>query len=139
MVQVSDLIRHVGDQICIFVGLENLLVPSLWIGADGAVAMMPQLLGSSAVELYNSYRRGDYETAKALHFKMARMYDLFKFTGYVGIKEAMGMLGLPGGYTRPPVLPLTAEERAKVRSILEDIGVLNSEGGLGGDAAMDRQ
>jgi 4-hydroxy-tetrahydrodipicolinate synthase len=124
LVQVSDLLRYVGSEIRIFVGLEDLLVPSLAIGADGAVAMMPQLLGATAVELYNSFRRGDYELAKALHFKMARMYDLFKISSYVGIKEAMGMLGLPGGYSRPPVMPLTTEQRAQVRTILEDIGAL---------------
>lgn len=124
LVQVSDVIRYAGDQIRVFVGLEDLLVPALSIGADGAVAMMPQLLGSMAVELYTSFKRGDYETAKALHFKMARMYDLFKITGYVGIKEAMTMRGLPGGYSRPPTMPLTPEQCAEIRRILEDIGAL---------------
>jgi len=124
LIQVSNLLRTVGSEIRIFVGLEDLLVPSLAIGADGAVAMTPQIIGSTAVELYNSFRRGDFELAKSLHFKMARLYDLFKIATYVGIKEAMTMLGLPGGYSRPPVLPLTSEQRAEVRAILEDIGAL---------------
>jgi 4-hydroxy-tetrahydrodipicolinate synthase len=124
LIQVSNLLRTVGSEIRIFVGLEDLLVPSLAIGADGAVAMTPQIIGSKAVELYNSFRRGDYELAKSLHFKMARLYDLFKIATYVGIKEAMTMLGLPGGYSRPPVLPLTEEQRSQVRAILEDIGEL---------------
>jgi 4-hydroxy-tetrahydrodipicolinate synthase len=124
LIQVSNLLRTVGSEIRIFVGLEDLLLPSLAIGADGAVAMTPQIIGKAAVELYNSFRRGDYELAKSLHFKMARLYDLFKIATYVGIKEAMTMLGLPGGYSRPPVLPLTEEQRSQVRAILEDIGVL---------------
>jgi 4-hydroxy-tetrahydrodipicolinate synthase len=124
-IQVSNLLRTVGSEIRIFVGVEDLLLPSLAIGADGAVAMTPQIIGKAAVELYNSFRRGDYELAKALHFKMARLYDLFKIGMYVAvIKEAMRMLGQPGGYSRPPVLALTEEQRRQVRAILEDVGHL---------------
>ena len=124
IIQVSNLIRHVGSEIKIFVGVEDMLVPSLAIGADGAVAMLPQLLGKMPVELYNAWQRGEYELARELHFKIARMYDLFRITSYIGIKEAMRMVGLPGGYTRPPVLPLTEEQRAEIRAMLQDIGML---------------
>jgi len=124
LIQVSNLLRAAGDEIRIFVGLEDLLLPSLAIGADGAVAMTPQIVGRMAVELYESFRRGELDLARSLHFKMARLYDLFKIATYVGIKEAMTMLGLPGGYSRPPVLPLTSEQRSQVRAILEDIGAL---------------
>jgi dihydrodipicolinate synthase/N-acetylneuraminate lyase len=51
LIQVSNLLRTVGNEIRIFVGLEDLLVPSLAIGADGAVAMTPQIIGRMAVEL----------------------------------------------------------------------------------------
>jgi dihydrodipicolinate synthase/N-acetylneuraminate lyase len=58
---------------------------------------------------------------------MARLYDLFKIAIYVVIKEAMTMLGRPGGYSRPPGLPLTGEQRSQVRAILGDIGVLGAK------------
>jgi 4-hydroxy-tetrahydrodipicolinate synthase len=124
IIQVSNLMRHAGSEIRIFVGVEDMLVPSLAIGVDGAVAMLPQLLGKMPVELYNSWRRGDYELARELHYKIARMYDLFRMTSYIGIKEAMKMVGLPGGYTRPPVMALTSEQKDEIRAMLVDIGAL---------------
>ena len=78
-----------------------------------------------AVELYEAAANGDMERARELHYKIVRVYDLFKVgSGYVAIKESMNMLGKPGGYSRPPMLPFTEEQRAQLRQIYEDVGLL---------------
>ena len=45
-------------------------------------------------------------------------------SGYVGIKEAMNLLGQPGGHSRPPMLPYTEEQKDQLRDILSDLGLL---------------
>ena len=131
MQQMSDLIRLCGDEIRIFTGAEDWLLATVAMGAVGAVAMVPQVVGSMAVELYEAAAGGDLPRAKELHKKIARVYDLFKVgSGYVVIKEAMNMLGKPGGYSRPPMLPLTDEQRSRVREILEDVGLAVAEPAL---------
>ncbi len=123
--QLSDLIRFCGRELRVFIGLEDLLVPALAVGAAGAVAMVPQVVGRMAVELYEAAATGDMERARELHYKIVRVYDLFKVgSGYVAIKESMNMLGKPGGYSRPPMLPFTEEQRAQLRQIYEDVGLL---------------
>ncbi len=122
----SALIRTCGPELRVFIGLEDLLVPALAIGAVGAVAMLPQVLGSMAVELYEAAVAGDRARAQALHHKIARAYDLFSLGGgYVAVKEAMNLLGKPGGHSRPPILPLSDAERDQLRAILRDVGVLD--------------
>ena len=122
----SALVRRFGPELRVFIGLENLLVPALSIGAVGAVAMLPQVLGAMAVELSEAAVAGDRPRAQALHHKMARAYDLFSLGGgYVAIKEAMNLLGKPGGHSRPPMLPLSEAEREELRAILRDVGVLD--------------
>ncbi len=122
----SALIRTCGPELRVFIGLEDLLVPALAIGAVGAVAMMPQVLGAMAVELYSAAVAGDTARARELHYKMARAYDLFGLGGgYMAIKEAMNLLGKPGGHSRPPILPLSEAEREELRFILRDVGVLD--------------
>ena len=131
MNQVSDLVRLCGDEIGVFIGAEDLMLSAVAMGAVGAVAMVPQVVGSMAVELYETAARGDLPRAKELHEKIARVYDLFKVgSGYVVIKEAMNMLGKPGGYSRPPMLPLTEGQRSLVRKILEDVGLAARESAL---------
>ena len=125
MKQMDDLVRLCGDQVRVFVGEENLLLAAIAAGAVGAVAMVPQVVGSMAVELYESAATGDMDRARELHHKIVRVYDLFNVgSGYVAIKESMNMLGRPGGHSRPPMLPFTERQRAELRQIYEDVGLL---------------
>ena len=124
MKQMSDLIRFCADDFRVFVGVEDLMLASMGMGAVGAVAMLPQVVGSMAVELYEEAAEGDMPRAHELHKKIARAYDLFNVgSGYIAIKESMNMLGKPGGYSRPPMLPFTDEQRSQLRDILEDVGL----------------
>ena len=123
--QLADLVRFCGDEIRVFVGLEDLLLAAVAMGAVGAVAMVPQVVDRMAVELYEAAAAGDMERAMELHQKIVRVYDLFKVgSGYMAVKESMNMLGRPGGYSRPPMLPLTGEQKATLREIFEDVGIL---------------
>jgi len=127
MRQLNDLVRFCGDEIRVFVGLEDLLLPALAVGAVGAVAMVPQVVGSIAVELYEAAVAGDMQRALNLHRKIVRVYDLFKVgSGYVAIKESMNLLGRPGGYSRPPMQPFNEDQREKLREIFRDVGLLPS-------------
>jgi 4-hydroxy-tetrahydrodipicolinate synthase len=122
---VADLIRFCGDRLKVFVGEENQLLAGIAMGAVGAVAMVPQVVGRMAVELYETAAAGDTERARELHEKVKRVYDLFDVgSGYVCIKESMNMLGKSGGYSRPPMLPLTEPQREKLRQIYENVGLL---------------
>ncbi len=127
MRQMNDLVRFCGDEIAVFVGLEDLLLPALAVGAVGAVAMLPPVVGRMAVELYESAVAGDRSRARELHVKMLRAYDLFNVGGgYVCIKECMNLLGKPGGYSRPPMRPLAEDQKEQLRAILRDLGLLST-------------
>lgn len=125
MFQMNNLVAEVGGALRIFVGLENLYLPALSVGAVGAVAMMPQVVGKLAVDVYTYWQKGDIKRAQDVHQKLCRLYDLFTVgSGYIAIKECMNLLGKPGGHSRAPMLMFTDEQKAKLRQILEDIGVL---------------
>ncbi len=125
MFQMNDLCRTVGDKIRIFVGLESLYLPALAVGAVGCVAMVPQIIGKTAVDIYTCWQKGDIAGARRAHEIVCRVYDLFKVgSGYIAIKESMTLLGKTGGYSRPPMLMFTEEQKAKLREIYEDTGFL---------------
>ncbi len=91
--------------------------------------MLPQVVGKLAVDLYETAARGDTEQAREVHKKMLRVYDVFNVgSGYIAMKESMNMLGQPGGHSRPPMLPFTDDQRAELRSIFEDVGLLQPVG-----------
>jgi len=123
--QVCELIHNVGDRLRIFTGFESMLLGTLAMGGDGAVAMAPQAMGRIPVDLYEAMMRGDLTRARELQKKVSRFYDVFAIgNNYSGLKEAINQAGRPAGFPRKPLLPLTAEEREQVRSILQELGLL---------------
>ena len=126
MRQMNGLVRFCGNEIRVFVGSEDHLLPSLSVGAIGAVAMVPQIVGRMAVDLYEAAVSGDRKLAMELHLKILRVYDLFDIgSGYIAIKESMNLLGKPGGYSRPPMKMFTDEQREQLRAIFSDVGLLS--------------
>lgn len=120
-----DFVRRCGPGLRVFVGLEDILLPALSVGAVGAVAMMPQVVGRMTRNLYDAAMAGDLAAARPWHEKLVRAYDIFKVgSAYVGIKEAMNLLGRPGGASRPPMLPYTDDQKAQLKAILTDLGLM---------------
>ncbi len=126
--QVCELVQSVGDRLRIFTGEETMLLGCVAMGADGAIALISQAMGRIPVELYEAARRGDYLRARDLQKKVARFYDALAIGNlFSALKEAMNQTGRPGGFPRKPLLPLTPDERDRVRSILQEIGFTVSE------------
>ncbi len=120
-----NFVRRCSPGLRVFVGLEDILLPAISVGAVGAVAMMPQVVGSITRKLYDAAVAGDLEGAQPYHEQMVRAYDIFGVgSGYVGIKEAMNLRGLPGGHSRPPMLPYTDAQKSELSAILSDLNLL---------------
>ncbi len=123
--QVCDLIHKVGDRVRIFTGFETMLLATVAMGGDGAVAMAPQAMGRIPMACYEAAVRGDLVTARALQRKITRFYDVFTIGNfYSGLKEAVNQAGRPGGYPRKPLLPLTDAEKAQIRTIMQELDLL---------------
>jgi len=121
-VQLCELIRIAGSRLRTFVGFETLLFPAILAGADGVVAMASQAMGSTVVDLYNHAVQGNIEKARELHYKIFLFYEIFDVgSPYASLKEAMNLVGRPGGYPRKPLYPLNEEESKKVRYILSKL------------------
>jgi 4-hydroxy-tetrahydrodipicolinate synthase len=68
---------------------------------------------------------GDVPAARKIHEDLSPLFNaLFITSNPIPLKAALGMIGLPAGVPRLPLVPATAEERARVRKALEDAGLL---------------
>ena len=45
-------------------------------------------------------------------------------SGYIALKESMNLVCRAEGYTRPPMKMFTESQKAQLREILEDVGLL---------------
>ncbi len=119
--QIAATLRAHAETLAIFSGMETYAVPAITRGARGIVAMAPNVLGAQALGLYGAATRGDAEAVGRIQPAIDLLYDRmygWAYNPYVVMKEAMRLLGRPGGHPRPPLLPLSAADRALLRDTL---------------------
>jgi len=98
--------------------------------ADGMMGA-GAVLGRLQPEFFNALWRNDTSTAKRMaRLDRALMKEWFtpELTGRFGsaqaiLKAALNVQGLPGGYPRAPILPLTENDTERVRETLGRLGV----------------
>jgi 4-hydroxy-tetrahydrodipicolinate synthase len=97
----------------VLVGGDDWALEGFCAGATGWVSGVADVVPADCVALYEACRAGDLETARSIYARMlplARFDMTPKLVQY--FKAAMDEVGLAGGPTRPPRLPLTEAERA---------------------------
>ena len=89
------------------------------VAGSGSVA--PKL----TVDIFNAYKNGEHDEARMYQQELAPLrmaFDLGSFP--VVVKEALDMMGLPAGTCREPIMPLTKNNREKLRKILLDMNII---------------
>ena len=110
-----------------FIGSGILMLPGLTIGAVGCVDGPPNMAPELWVEIWNAYQEGDLRRAEAAQARASELLDLVLMIPgkYHAItKVVIGeRLGLDCGDPRPPALPLTPEQRARVKERVAELGL----------------
>jgi 4-hydroxy-tetrahydrodipicolinate synthase len=124
--QIADSLREIGDELAVFTGIEPYIVPFVQRGAVGVAAMAPNVLGAQAVEFFRAAARGDWSTTMRTQGAIDQLYARMYSAGvnpYVVQKEAMAILGRPGGVPRPPLAEMTEAQRSSLKELLAQITV----------------
>jgi 4-hydroxy-2-oxoglutarate aldolase len=104
----------------VLVGNGAILNHALTTGAAGGILGVSLFAPSLALEIYSAFRRGDGGTATFVQERLAPLHTkIVAELGVAGVKAAMDAVGLKGGSTRSPLLPLGEAQRREVASLLE--------------------
>ena len=125
--QLVEVIRLSPKESNICTGIDSQFYPALGIGAKGIYSTAATVIPAQMVNLYNLFIEKKYPEALALHFRLQTLNKYLEYDpGYVApCKEALNLLGLPGGSVRAPLPELTGEEKAGIKQALKEIGLLN--------------
>jgi len=114
-----------NDQFKVLTGSGGTVVPALAAGASGAILAIALYAGPMVRRMVDLFRAGDRDAAAALQATLAPLaMDIAGAMGPAGIKAAMDLVGLSGGPTRAPLLPVSAEELETIRTRLAGAGLL---------------
>jgi 4-hydroxy-tetrahydrodipicolinate synthase len=109
----------------IWSGDDILTLPMLSVGGIGVVSVASHLVGGRIQEMIAAHEKGDADGAAAVHHDLLALIDaLFVTSNPIPVKAALGMVGLPAGPTRLPLVPATEAERSKIRAALQRSGLI---------------
>ena len=119
------------DNFSLFVGPEELLAESLFVGADGGVNGGANFYPELYVNLYNAAQAKDWEKVKTLHYKIIEIRSTIYSVGHYqssllkGLKCALSLMGICNDCLAEPFHSFkNKEEREKIRNYLIQLGLL---------------
>jgi 4-hydroxy-tetrahydrodipicolinate synthase len=109
----------------IWSGDDALTLPMLAVGGIGVVSVASHLVGHRIAEMIAAHDKGDVEGAARIDRELRPLYEvLFITANPIPLKAALQMVGLPAGGVRLPLVDATEAERDRIRSVLEELGLL---------------
>ncbi len=109
----------------VLMGRDTLILASLHYGAAGAITSCGNVAPRIAVDIYENFQKGDYKAALEAQFRLSALRIATNMGTFpVVIKEALNMIGFNVGNCMAPIQPLSEEQRAKLKAVLVEIGLL---------------
>lgn len=119
--RVSAIRALVGDRLEVFVGVDDMIVEGVAVGASGWIAGLANALPRESVELFNYARTGGREKTFNLYhwfLPLLRMDTPANFVQLIKLVQAEVEMGNPR--VRAPRLELVGEELEQAQKIIKD-------------------
>ncbi|MGH2529782.1 MAG: 4-hydroxy-tetrahydrodipicolinate synthase [Actinomycetota bacterium] len=122
---ISRLISEAPADFEVYSGDDWATFGYMCLGAVGVVSVASHLVGERIRQLTDLVAAGDVPAARKIHEELSPLFNtLFITTNPIPVKTALDILGLPAGPPRLPLVPATAEERARIQKALVDARLL---------------
>jgi len=124
--QLVEVLRTARKGFAMLTGIDSQFYPALCVGADGIFSTAACVAPRMMVDIYDAFLQGDHKKALATHMKLQILNRFLEYDpGYVApCKEALKMMGLPGGPVRAPLPSLTSTQRSDLRDALKKLQLI---------------
>jgi 4-hydroxy-2-oxoglutarate aldolase len=117
--RVAEMVAATPASFQVLTGGAGVLLPSMTVGAKGAILALASALPEKCAELYDLTRRGQSETARELQKNLLRASKLIVAElGIPGVKFVMDQRGYSGGLPRLPLQPPADSAKRRVLELL---------------------
>ncbi len=121
-------LRAAGRPVAMLSSFTMSLMATFVLGADGCISGMGSVAADLQADLLAAVRAGDLATARRVNERLAPLVGVFYAPPFVDMhnrmKEALAILGrIPAAYVRPPLTPVSDDERHRIRLALREAGL----------------
>ena len=95
------------------------------LGAKGVISVASNVIPKVIANLCQLCLSGNFTEAQKLHLDYSDLFSaLFTETNPIPVKTAMNLMGMDVGLLRLPLIPMSAENEAKLKECLLKHGLL---------------
>jgi len=122
-------LRASGRPVAMLSSFTMSLMATFLVGADGCISGMGSVAADLQAELFAAVQAGDLAGARRVNERLAPLVAVFYAPPFVDMhnrmKEALAILGrIPAAHVRPPLTPVSEEERHRIRLALREARLL---------------
>ena len=123
--QVAKIAALCGDELNIYSGNDDQIVPLLSLGGKGVISVLAHVAPRQTHDMCRLWFEGKPAEAAALQLALLEVCNtLFCDVNPIPVKAAMNLLGYNVGECRLPLVSTSDENVAKIRAALTKAGIL---------------
>ena len=123
--QVAEIKALCGDDLAIYSGNDDQIVPILSLGGIGVISVLSHLVPNDVHTMVTSFLEGDTKTATKLQLKTLNLTKaLFSEVNPIPVKAACNMMGFNVGIPRLPLIEMSKDGQAKLKEEMIKYGVI---------------
>lgn len=122
---VAKLIAECGDNIDIYSGNDDMIVPVMSLGGKGVISVLSHILPKETHDMVQLCLDNDFAKATEMQIKYLDLINaLFIEVNPIPVKEALNMTGWNVGPCRLPLCEMSDEHKSALRAALAKHGLI---------------
>ena len=123
--QVAKLMSICGDEIELYSGNDDQIVPLMSLGGLGVISVLSNIAPKETHDIVEMYLEGDVKGSMELQLKAIPLIDqLFCEVNPIPVKAGVNLMGFEVGGMRMPLTELTPANTEKLANAMKAFGIL---------------
>ena len=126
--QMAAILNAVPEDFVVLSGDDAITLPLMALGGRGVISVVSNEIPAEMAKLTRLAMRGDFDGAREIHRRYHPLMEInFVESNPIPVKAALAEMGLLDPVWRLPLVPPKAENRARIRAVLESVGLVRHE------------
>jgi 4-hydroxy-tetrahydrodipicolinate synthase len=124
--QMAAILNAVPDDFIVLSGDDAITLPLVALGGRGVISVVSNEIPAEMAQLTRLALQGDYPAARDIHRRYHPLMEVnFVESNPIPVKAALAEMGLLEPVWRLPLVPPKAENHARIRGVLESLGLVD--------------
>jgi len=126
--QTEKILGMVPENFQVFSGDDAMTLPLMAIGACGVISVAANVIPGEMTAMVSLASAGDFTAARSQYRRFLPLFNaLFIESNPIPVKAALALMGRIDPVYRLPLVPLHADNQAKLSQVLRNLGLLAKE------------